>query len=254
MQRVAVSAFQVIHVFLAVLLVNCTLVIAWELTSPLEWKRMIIETVAENNGDEKHMSVGYCASPDSWFFLAPLVTLNLFVIVAANVLCYLLRHVPSEFNEGKHISFALFSTLQLFMVGIPVISITYDPPIPTALFATKSGIVMAQGLSQLVIMFFPKFYYMYSDDRASFTMHDSTAFISALRRTSQRPQRTTNKASSSTEGHPHDSKSRGVESPLFVNGGERARSKENGTVPSQPAQQEQAIELRSNSVPGVSSA
>jgi hypothetical protein len=42
-------------------------------------------------------------------------------------LCYVSRDIPTKFSEGKYVSIAMFSNLQIFVVGVPTYWLFWDP-------------------------------------------------------------------------------------------------------------------------------
>ena len=49
----------------------------------------------------------------------------------ACIMCYLSRNIPSKFNEGKALTAAIASNLQILLLSIPILIIVGNDPVPS---------------------------------------------------------------------------------------------------------------------------
>lgn len=98
----------------AVLLVDVAILIAWTVADPLQWER---EVVQETQFGEPLESQGYCSSDHWQLFFGIIGALHLSLMAVATYLCYKTRAIPTRFQEGRYLSIAMVSNLQIFLVG-----------------------------------------------------------------------------------------------------------------------------------------
>lgn len=120
MRRTIVTVRETLAVIGAVLMVDVTILIVWTIADPLEWQRNIIS--ADQFGAPLE-SQGFCSS-DHWAVFAGVITaMHLLLLAVACYLCYVSRGIPTKFSEGKYVSIAMISNLQIFIVGVPILII-----------------------------------------------------------------------------------------------------------------------------------
>ena len=111
---VLVSFQETLLVIGVITFVDVAILIAWNVFAPLEWKRTVLR--ADIFGEALE-SQGMCTG-DSWQVFASLIgCLHLFLLALGCVLCYKARQIPTMFQEGKYVSIAMLSNLQIFIVG-----------------------------------------------------------------------------------------------------------------------------------------
>jgi len=84
----------------------------------------------------------------------PLAVLNLFVVIVACWQAYQARGIRSEFSEAKYIGLAVFSLLQAFLTGIPVVVVVRDMPEAYYLILTFTIFILCMVV--LFLIFLPK--------------------------------------------------------------------------------------------------
>ena len=97
----------------ALLVVDCCVLLAWTLHDPLVYRRV------ERDGDSR----GRCESKNAWAYFAPLLALHTLVLLVATVIAYKVRHVDSDYHESQYIFGAMYVTLQIAILGVPVLFI-----------------------------------------------------------------------------------------------------------------------------------
>merc|ERR1711981_460521 len=98
------------------LIIDAIILAVWTATSPSVWKRECLAT----EGGFCTNSIGYCDSPQDFAFMIVVWGFHAMLLGIASILCYQTRAIPTEYAEGKWISMALVSDLQVLVVGIPV--------------------------------------------------------------------------------------------------------------------------------------
>jgi len=97
-----------------VLLIDVAILVTWNFVDPLTWERVIIR---EDQFGAPLESEGYCTS-DSWVIFGGLIgAYHISLLAVACFLCYKARDIPTKFSEGKYVSFAVVSHLQIMIVG-----------------------------------------------------------------------------------------------------------------------------------------
>jgi 7 transmembrane sweet-taste receptor of 3 GCPR len=116
---------------------------------PLEWER--IET-------SETSSYGTCwVQKDSsvWKVCLSLsIILNFTALVLANVEAYRARNVKVEYGESNYIGMAMASTLQLFVVGMPLLFLVSDNP--SVSYFVRCFLIFGVCMAFLMFLFIPK--------------------------------------------------------------------------------------------------
>ena len=148
-QRYMKISFQeTIAVLFVVTMIDVIPLIVWSLTDPLAWERVVIQA---DQFDVPLASVGHCVC-DSWIIFASLIgTLHLSLLATACVLCYKARKIPTMFQEGKFVSLAIMSNLQILIVGVPILVIVGSDTV--ASFAVRAAIIWMNDLAVILLVF-----------------------------------------------------------------------------------------------------
>jgi len=125
MRRIRISIPETVGMIGGVLLLDVTVLTVWTLVDPLQWQRNILTTDKYQN---PLTSEGYCTSHHWMIFAGIIASLHLSLLGFASWLCYKARDIPSKFNEGKMVAIAMFSNLQIFIIGLPVLIILGSDP------------------------------------------------------------------------------------------------------------------------------
>ncbi|CAB9510907.1 acid type B receptor subunit 2 [Seminavis robusta] len=123
-----------------VLMVDVAILVAWTITDPLVWHR---EVIRSDQFGAPMESLGYCIS-DSWkAWGAAMGALHLSLLGVACYMSYRARDIPTMYQEGKFVSIAMISNLQIFVVGVPILIIVGNDP-QTAFFVRSVIIWMGE--------------------------------------------------------------------------------------------------------------
>lgn len=139
---------ETLSVIAGVLLIDLFILVTWTVVDPLEWQRTVI---AEDQFGAPLESEGHCTS-DSWVgFASAIAALHLLLLGVACWMCYVARDIPTKFSEGKYLSIAMISNLQIFMVGVPILIILGTDP--QASFFVRSVIIWMNDLAVVTLIF-----------------------------------------------------------------------------------------------------
>lgn len=150
-RRIQVKEKDVIVPFACLVSINLALLLTWTLADPLQWKRFSVP-------DEEWKTYGTCSSDGS----VSKVMLSLLVVVSATALAlachqaWKARNISDEFSEAKNLGVALYSWLQIALVGIPVLFLI-ERDNPTARYFVMVAVIFAGSLSMLLLIFVPIF-------------------------------------------------------------------------------------------------
>jgi hypothetical protein len=109
----------------AVLLLDIIILSVWTIVDPLKWERKVLR--ADKFGDPLE-SEGHCTSQHWEWWIGTISVLHLALLGVACYMCYVSRDISTKFSEGKYVSVAMFSNLQIFVVGVPILIILGSDP------------------------------------------------------------------------------------------------------------------------------
>ena len=165
-KRIQVSAKDVIKPFVALMILNVTVLTTWTIMNPLTWHRDVLGYIDEYGRQIE--SIGRCqADMKEWTpYIAALFTTNFTIIIIANYQAYRARHIDTEYSESHYINIIMVSFLHSCLIGLPVLYIMADQPV--ANFFTKAIMIFLLCMSMLLLMFVPKMYYLrkYLEEKA----------------------------------------------------------------------------------------
>jgi len=148
MRRVQVTLTESLQVIGSVLLLDVVILTVWTVWSPLEWTRVVI---SEDQFGESLESEGYCTSEHWGIFGGLIGALHAALLAIASYLCYVSRNIPTKFSEGKYLSVAMVSNLQIFIVGVPVLIVVGSEPATS--FFVRSVVVWMNDIVVVILIF-----------------------------------------------------------------------------------------------------
>jgi hypothetical protein len=147
-----------------VLLVDVAILVVWTVMDPLRWERWVIS--ADQFGAPLE-SEGSCYS-DLWsIFGGVIALLHLLLMAVACILCYVARDIPTRFQEGKYVSIAMISNLQIFVVGVPILIILGTDPQTS--FFVRSVIIWMNDFAVVTLIFGNLIYQVHFDPKRTNT-------------------------------------------------------------------------------------
>jgi gamma-aminobutyric acid type B receptor len=150
-RRVTVTVKDVLYPFFGLLIVNIIILTCWTTINPLAYRRQLQDAALS--------SVGRCLSSSdakggATPYLVSLAALNGSMLILANWMAYRSRKVHMEFNESRYIAFVMFSILQAFLIGIPLLCAVLRDPVPYYIVLIMLDFIIC--CSTLCFMFIPK--------------------------------------------------------------------------------------------------
>jgi ABC-type amino acid transport substrate-binding protein len=154
-----ISIQETVGVIGCVLAIDAAILMVWTIWDPLQWERDIIRT---DQFDVPLESKGVCDS-DYWIVFAGLIAiLHLVLMGLACYLSYMARFIPTRFQEGKYVSIAMASNLQIFVVGVPILIIVGSGD-PGTSFFVRSVMIWMNDLVVVALIFGNLIYHVHFD-------------------------------------------------------------------------------------------
>lgn len=159
MRRIQVRARDAICFFVLMMTLTVVLLVACTIVAPFRWTRVPIENRIDFFGRviESYGTCRPAANDDktTFYFVVPLVVLNMTGVFFAAYQAYLARNIPTEFSESSYLSLAMISLMETLILGGPILFTVHDNP--TSNFLIQSSLVNIACLSILVPIFLPKY-------------------------------------------------------------------------------------------------
>lgn len=113
-------------------------------------------------------SSGGCENPDNdlykTLFIPITACVHFVFLLYAVVLCYQTKDIPTEYQEGRWISMAIFSNIQVMMLGAPLVALVSGSD-PGTSFLVRAAIIWLNDGGVLLLIFGPKLYARYGNTR-----------------------------------------------------------------------------------------
>lgn len=159
MKVVKVPVTEALQFIAALLLIEITILCAWNFHSPQRWTRDVSHEDALGNPIE---SIGYCQyKTTGTYYTAALLLVHLVRLVYANILCFQTRHLSTHLSESKWISIIMFNSIELMAVAIPLRLLVQDRP--TVSYLAIASLMTLNDLSTVMFMFIPKMWMVHGD-------------------------------------------------------------------------------------------
>lgn len=157
-RRLKVSETDVLLPFGILFTLNLTILLVWTLVDPMYWTRVPISETASYGSCSVSGNVTWKVS------LSLLAVLNGAALFLANFQAYQARNLSTEYGESKYVAMAMASTLQVLLVGIPLLFLVNENP--AANYFVRCTIVFVICISILTLIFIPKIYHFWKDGGA----------------------------------------------------------------------------------------
>ena len=172
MRRTQVLASHVFWIPTSVFSINVSVLAAWTIIDPLKWTRIVEEVdIFERAVQSKgtcFASINY-TDPSLYFGLV-LVAVNLFAFIGSGYQSYVIRMLPSSFNESFYLALTNGMIVESFLMGIPVLTVLNINP--TAFMLVSVWIIVLVVIAVLLPMFGPKVTDKHLDARISFVQNE----------------------------------------------------------------------------------
>ena len=148
-RRVKVTEKDVLLPFAILFSFNVTVLSIWTALDPIVWKRM------ELSETESYGTCGIEGEPTVWKVCLSLIAVaNGIALIMANAEACRARHISTEYGESMYVGLAMASTLQVVIVGLPLLFLADENP--SALYFIQSSLLFTFGTSILLLLFVPK--------------------------------------------------------------------------------------------------
>jgi len=150
-RRIKVQEKDVLLPFAVVFTLNFAVLLSWTLVDPLRWTRRTMN-------DEKWNTYGSCrgTATASKIFVGMTALVNVSALAITCWQAYKARNIGDEFSESKNLGRALFSWVQLLVVGVPVLFLI-DQDNVSAKFFLQIALLFAMCMSMFLFIFVPMF-------------------------------------------------------------------------------------------------
>ncbi|GBG34913.1 Metabotropic glutamate receptor-like protein E [Hondaea fermentalgiana] len=156
MKRLRITNLDLSISIAAVLCVDILILSVWTAVDPLHWARgeAVSVTIQNTPGVVLEVSSGMCSSDYPGGFVAALAVVHVSILIGGHVMLYKVRNVSAQFLERRYLLIILYTSLQLLVLGIPLLFAVGSDPL--ARFLCLSGIIFLTDLAVLGLIFIPK--------------------------------------------------------------------------------------------------
>jgi gamma-aminobutyric acid type B receptor len=155
MKRITITTKDMILPIVVLVVIDGALLLWWTMSNPLVFKRTVAFSDAYGNPVSSNGACQLRDDGDSIYkYVAPIAVIHGLMLIVGNVLAYLSRTIPGSFQESKYIGVSMVSTLQIFIIGLPVLVIVADNA-EASLFI-RSAIIFLNDFGVLCLIFLPK--------------------------------------------------------------------------------------------------
>jgi len=148
--RVQIKEKDVLGPFAVLFSINFAALLLWTLLDPLQFERREID-------GQPWKTYGSCRPEDGTVTLIMGLIVGVVNFSAFFVACYQAykaRDISDEFSESKTLGVALFSWVQLILIGVPVIFLIEEDN-PSARYFISVGLTFVFSMSMLLIIYIP---------------------------------------------------------------------------------------------------
>jgi len=160
MKKVSISNFELIILWAIVMLPAIFIIVLWTIISTPTAK------MQESNGDDHYICTtgGFTGEPGGLVFFFILVAYGAFVLLVGAIISYLVRNVPSQFNESRLMTISIYNIGFLSVVIIPVylVVIEFDPFVAWILRALA---ILYAFTATMILQFLPKLFGIFITDK-----------------------------------------------------------------------------------------
>jgi len=152
LSRVSAAKVDAIPPFIVINVLNIVILFLWTILSPLKFERI---NISYDKFDRVSQSSGQCTiDKEGWIFFGILIFLNFCALISVNFQAFIARNISSHFSESKFLFIAMLSTLQILLIGIPLLFIATSNR--SAIFFIRAMIVFVICTANLLFIFIPK--------------------------------------------------------------------------------------------------
>ena len=138
--------------------------LVWTFVEPLQWERVAVEGQPWNSYGRCHLGEGNVGIA----MLSCIATLCIIGFIMTCLQAFRARNISSEFSEAKYLGIAVFSWVQIAVVGVPVLFLVDEDNV-VARYSLIVGFIFTTCMSMLLVVFVPMFLFKQQRQRESYT-------------------------------------------------------------------------------------
>jgi len=155
MIRKKVTAKEMYRIIIAFMVLDATILIAWQIVDPLIYVRSVKSKRKEDNIDVVTIeSIGHCKSNSLWKFLGPIAAIHVCLMVITNGLLWRVRNLSDRYQEQKYVALASIYICELLLVGVPILIAVQDSA--ATRYIVIAGVIFLTDTGVLSFIFIPK--------------------------------------------------------------------------------------------------
>ena len=149
--KINISNFELIILWFLCMIPAVVILVLWTIISTPT------AVLMEQDGKDHYVCYtgGFTGYPGGYVFFSIFVAYSAFILFLGAVLCFLIRHVPSQFNESKLIAISIYNLVFLSVVIVPVymVLISYEPFIA---WIIRTCAILYAFTATMILQFLPK--------------------------------------------------------------------------------------------------
>jgi len=174
-RRVKVGVREALAGFATLFAANFVLLLVWTMVDPLQWE---VRRVDDNEDWRLYGSCTKMGTP-GYVLLGLTCGMNFLILLLACYEAFKARGVSEEYSESKSLALALYSWVQIFIVGGPVMALM-DGSNPNASYFLIIGLIVATCCSMLLLIFLPMILHLRKHGRRSSDILQRVDLISGI--------------------------------------------------------------------------
>jgi len=160
MTKMKITNFELFTLWSILMIPAVLILLVWSIVSTPTAK------LEEINGEEHYVCTtgGFTGEPGGLVFFFIFVSYSALVLVLGVIVSFLVRNVPSMFNETKLLTFSIYNLLFLSVVIIPVLMVV-EPINPFIAWILRTCAVLYAFTATMALQFIPKFFGIFIKDK-----------------------------------------------------------------------------------------
>jgi len=160
MNKMRITNFELFALWTVVMIPAVLILLIWTIISTPTAK------LEEWNGEEHYVCTtgGFTGTPGGLVFFFIFVGYSGIVLLLGAVISFLIRNVPSLFNETKLLTFSIYNLLFLSVLIIPVF-LVLQPINPFVAWILRTCAVLYAFTATMALQFLPKLYGIFVEDK-----------------------------------------------------------------------------------------
>ena len=149
-RRRAVTVQRAIIPAMALLALTVAILVVWTVVDPWQWERHVIREIPSE-------TYGQCENDRFWAYFGPLMALLVSSESLSAFYAWKTLDVPEDFGDSKMIFYAIFTHLQAWVVGVPILTVLGDSSAAATYFG-RVFLVWIFAVSSVALVVVPTVY------------------------------------------------------------------------------------------------